>query len=383
MSGGRSRPRSRYVWRLFAGLAICIPFLGMSSVIAGSATGKPAWNARIAVPGDFSGLMSAQGSLYAVKYAAHGPLPHGSTVVRVDPVSGRVLAQSSILPDVAAPIFVNHAVWLSGATSYSADARNVGPAELFKLNPSNLKVEARVRTRYSGYPTILGGPKGIVWAEWRNQSDCVMRRINSTTGEVIPKYHIRLRPGSCAGATLDTSGAYLYVAVTEDGPGTLIYKLNGRTGASISHIETNGVSIFESMAASGGHLWIADGDPGGPGDLEFLTTSPLRIVAESQMVKGNGGPTNLGPNGYALPNFGQFPAIDISAGTLWVGSDNGIACFAPSSQRTEAFVAQVSGPILTDSFTRVGVQIWANAAFGQPSPGDGLARIDPPVACTR
>jgi hypothetical protein len=317
-----------------------------------------------------------------VKYAAHGPLAHGSRVVRVDPVSGSVLAQSSILPNVTAPMYVAHGIWLSGATFYSANARTVGPAELFKLNPLNLKIEARVRTNYLGYPTIFGGPKGIMWAEWRNQGGCVLRRISSTTGEVMTKYQIRLRPGSCAGATLDTSGTYLYVAVTEDGPGTLIYKLNGRTGATISHIDVNGVSIFESMAASGGHLWMADGDPGGPGDLEFLTTSPLRMVAESQMVKGDGGPSDLGPHGYALPNFGQFPAIDISGGTLWVGSDAGVACFSPSRQYTEAFVEQLVAPILTDSFARVGDQIWANAAFGEPSPGDGLARIDPPVACT-
>lgn len=382
-SGGGSRARIRVVWRTIVGLAICIPFLGMNSAIAGSTAAKAAWDARIVVPGNFSGLMSAEGSLYAVKYAAHGPLAHGSRLVRIDPVSGRVLAQSSILPNVAAPIYADHALWLSGATFFSADARTVGPAEMFKLNPSNLKIVVRVLTNYSGYPTIFGGPKGIVWAEWRNQDDCVLRRISPTTGVIMTKDQVRLRRGGCVGATLDTSGAFLYVATTENAPSTLIYKLNGVTGATISHIDVNGLGTFESMAASGGHLWMADGDPGGPGILQFLTTSPLRMIAESQIVKGNGGPNNLGPYGYALPNFGQFPSINISAGTLWVGSDAGIACFAPSSQQTEAFVNQVVAPILTDSFARVDERVWANAAFGVPSPGNGLARIDPPVACTR
>jgi hypothetical protein len=354
----------------------------MNTEIAGSATGKPAWDARIAVPGNFEGLMSAHGSLYAVRFAPHGPLARGSRVVRIDSASGRMLAQSPILPDVASPIYVDHAIWLSGATFYSANAMSVGPPVLFKLNPSTLKIEMRVRTKYVGYPTIFGGPKGIVWGEWRDQEDCVLRRINPTSGVVMSKNQVRLRHGTCEGATLDTTGSFLYVSMTSVAPGSLIFKLNGRTGSIISHIDVNGGSIVESMVAVGGHLWVAQGDPGGPGVLQFLTTSPLRMIAESAMVKGNGGSNNLGPRGYALPNFGQFPSLDVSGGTLWVGSDGGIACFAPSSQRTLGFVEQSVAPIVTDSFVRVGERVWVNAAFGYPSPGNGLARISPPATCT-
>lgn len=378
-SGGHPVLARELAGALLLSMSLCLLLPSASTVAAGSATGKPAWNASIVVPGTFTGLTSVHGSLYAVKYASHGPLSRGSRIVRISPTSGKFLAQSPTLPGAGSPIYVDDAIWVSSVTFFSADATSEGPAVLVRLNPLSLRVETRVRTKYMGYPTIVGGPKGLLWGEWRSQSSCTLRRIDPVSGVVVVRDQLRLSSGSCDGAALDSTGSYLYVSIDRGALGMAVYKVDGKTGAVISHIDVGEAGLSVSMVAVRGHLWIAEGDPGTNGVLLFLAISPLRLLAESSLMDGNGGSTNLGPGGYTLPTFGQFPSVDYSGGIVWVGSDSGLACFAPSSRRTLAYVLQRYSPIITDSFVRVGRSVWVNANFAQP--GTGLARVDPPAAC--
>jgi len=67
---------------------------------------------RLVTRGQFSGLVSSGGWLYAVEPAQHGPQLAKTTVVRIDPTSGRIVARSAILPGAVALTFAGNTLWL-------------------------------------------------------------------------------------------------------------------------------------------------------------------------------------------------------------------------------------------------------------------------------
>jgi hypothetical protein len=343
----------------------------LGSAVASMNPTGPAWHARIVVKGQFADLMSAGSSLYAVSLATKGPASSGTRVVRVDPTSGKVVATSVVLPGITAPQFVDGALWIAGQRSHGT-ASSQSAFVVSKLSASTLRRVRVIQTPLGpfGEPILAGGPGGLLWVGVEGgTSSCDLRRVNPATGGSNTLAVVRVSANPCAGMTLDTTGRYLYAA-TSAGGSDEIFKLNARTGAMIGHGFFTAPAILFSMVAVESRLWVAGGYPGTDGSLTYLSTSPLKVLAHSNVGEQSAG---------TLPTFGQFPVVDYSDGRVWVGSDANLACFAPTSPRVLAQVGQgPPPPIVTDSLVVVGGHLWANADFGPPT---GLVRLAPPPTC--
>jgi hypothetical protein len=380
-SSNPSLRRSRIALTSIVWTLVCTISVLACSLSANASESRPAWGARIVDRGAFSGLVSARGSLYAVIYSAAGPLERGTRVVRIDATSGKILATSAVLPGVDAPVFAGKTLWLSGVTYYSKNAEHEGPSVLDELNPLTLKRERELRTNLQGQVSLLGTSEGTLWEMSSGENSCTFRRIDPSSGMVISTDRVSFEKGPCRGAAFDTAGKNLYVSINAPlGENVALYKLNGQTGAFIARSKIPILSNFTSMAATSTNLWIAGGDPGSDGFLLHLSTSPLKLVAESSMLKGQG-ETHLGLKGYQLPTFGQFPVVDFSANRIWVASDGGVACFLPTSKKALVYVIQRVAPIITSSFVVAGFSTWAVSNSG--SLGEGIVRLARSSPCAR
>ena len=378
LSRRRRTARACFLWALVGSISMLA-----CSLSASAAKGQPAWGARIVDRGAFSGLVSARGSMYAVKYAASGPLERGTQVVRLDATSGKFIAESVVLPGVDAPVFAGKTLWLAGVSYYSRNAKHEGPPVLYELNPLTLTREKELRTNLQGQVSLLGTAEGTLWEMSRGENSCILRRVDPSSGSIVSTDRVSFVKGPCGGAAFDTAGKDLYVSInTRSGENAALYKLNGLTGALIGRSDIPNIADFTSMAATSKNLWIAGGDPGSAGFLLHLTTSPLKLVAESSFLKDEGeGEANLGPKGYQLPTFGQFPVVDFSLNRIWVASDGGVACFLPVSERALVYLDQRVAPIITSSIVVVGNSTWAVSNFG--SLGNGIVQVSPSSPCVR
>jgi hypothetical protein len=343
----------------------------LSPAVASMNPTGPAWHARIVVKGQFAHLMSAGSSLYAVSLPAKGPASSGTRVERVDPISGKVVATSVVLPGITAPQFVDGSVWVAGERS-SGTSSSPGHFVVSELSATSLRRVRVIQTPLGpfGEPILAGGPGGLLWMGVEGgTSSCDLRRVNPAAGGSGTLAVVKVSRNPCAALTLDTTGRYLYAA-TSEGNSDEIFKLNARTGAMIGHGFFQAPAVLFSMVAVASRLWVAGGYPGSVGSLTYLSTSPLKVLAYSNVGEQSTG---------TLPSFGQFPVVDYSDGRVWVGSDTNLACFAPTGPRVLAQVGQgPPAPIVTDSLVVAGGHLWANADFGPPT---GMVRLTPPRTC--
>lgn len=353
-------------------LATCSLLLAPRAAVAQMNPTGPAWHARVAVAGQFSGLLGAANSLYAIRDPAHGQLSRGTQLVRVNPVTGSIVAVSKVLPGLTDPQFVDGAIWVTNEASGTASAGHAQWA-LSELDRKTLRLiqQSRLPGSATGVADLVGGPGGLLWEfAAMGLNECAVRKIQVVGKSPLITAAIRLSGVPCAGATLDQEGHYLYVATSEV-PTDRIYKLNARTGATVGRVAFTAPGVGFSMVATSSHLWVAGGPPGASGALLFFSTRPLRVLAHNDTGE---------PTGGTLPRFGQFPDVNLSGGRVWVGSDANLACFAPDNSKVLALVGQgPPTPLVTDSFVVIDGQTWANSNSG--SPPSGLVRISPPKRC--
>ena len=366
---------SRALVVLRRGLFVAVAMAGSLTPVSWAAASmqptSPAWHARIVVKGQFADLMGAGTSLYAVSLPSKDPASSGTRVVRVDPTSGKVVATSLVLPETTAPQFVDGAIWVAGQELHEATSSH-SDFVVSELSASTLRRIRVIRTPLGpfGEPILAGGPDGMLWVGAEGgTSSCTLRRVNPATGGPNMILVVRVSQYPCAGITLDTTGRYLYAA-TSAGSSDEIFKLDARTGAMISHGFFQAPAVFFTMVAVASRLWIAGGYPGAQGSLTYMSTTSLKVLANSNVGEKSAG---------TLPSLGQFPLVDYSGGRVWVGSDVNLVCFAPTSPRVLAQVGQgPPTPIVTDALVVTGGHLWANADFGPPT---GLVRLTSPRTC--
>jgi hypothetical protein len=357
---------------LFFVLATSATYLAPEAAVAQMNPTGPAWHARVVVAGQFYGVLGAAGSLYAVRGPSHGQTSLGTQLVRVDPLSGTIVAVSRVLSGLSYPQFDAGAIWV---TSEVAGATNPGHVRwvLSEMDKTSLHLVSQLRlpSGTTGGTNLVGGPGGLLWEfSTLGLNQCDVRRVDFAGKGPTIKTVIHLSDVPCAGATLDREGQYLYVA-TSQGSSDWIYKLNAHTGARIGRVAFAAPGLGFSMVATSSHLWVAGGPPGANGALLFFSTTPLKVLAHNDTGETTGS---------ILPVFGQFPVVDYSGGRVWVGSDANLACFSPDSPNVLALVSQgPPTPLVTDSLIVIAGQTWANSSSG--SPPSGLVRITPPARC--
>ena len=336
---------------------------------ASAQVGSGAWHARIVVPGQFEGAVSAGGNLYAVRQPGSFDLAY---VVRVNPASGHIVAHSQTLPDAQLPVFSGGELWVSGLTPKRS--RGIQRPVLTELNPATLR---RIRqVPYPGIraqtPTLIAGPGHVLVAvDVARQSGCVLRWIDPASGRITRNVIVGASVGQCGGATIDSSGQSVYVIA--DGPTVhvTLFRADEFTGAVEREIRLPAVSQFFSITATPDRIWIGGGDPGTNGSLLYLAVNPMRLLAQSDPVNGAR---------QTLPTFGQFPQVGLSGGRIWVASDGPLGCFAPSSSRALAIVKQGRSPIVSDTIVDAAGRVWS-VGGGTGNPPYGLTRLFPPRSC--
>jgi hypothetical protein len=362
-------------WRALAGALIAAGSLVATSVAAESVgRAAPAWHARIVVPGSFGGLVAADGSLYAVRDALHGPTALNSRIVRIDPRSGRVVAQSRILPGAEPPVVVAGRLWVSGVTWYSPHATSEGPAVLTELNPRTLVRIRRVPLRTHADPALFGGPGAYLMRTplYGNTRSCTLQWLNPDTGRAYRSAMVARNLGACMGFAVDSAGRFAYAIVNGPSYYMTLFKLDAATGVVQAEIREPALAQGGyGIVATPSRIWVTAGDPGAPGFLAYFSASPMRLLAETCVdvcsTKGK------------MPSFGEYPTEDLSGGRIWVASDGELGCFAPSSGRPLALVEQYHVPIIASSLLQADGFVWGNADGGNPP--SGLARLSPPRAC--
>jgi hypothetical protein len=343
--------------------------------------------AQVVAKGQFSGLVSGEGWLYSVQLAQQGPLWARPTVVRLDPVTGHIVARSPVLPGAApgasSPTFVDNALWpLAGLSK----GRGL-PTELVALDPMTLRQERSVpvnSSRDSGSLDFLtGSVRGPLWVAL----GCEVVRLDPRSGRSLQA--LTVHGGTWCDTVMDNDGHYLFVEVGPAAlrgqsatPTLLLQERDASNGRLLgSAIIPNPPNGGDWLSADDGSVWLSGGDPGVCGSIYDYRTSPLRLFASSYGQECEDLPPGVdGGPGASLPHTGQFSLVDISGGVVWVTSAAGVDCFNPRTARFEAFLESKSwsnvlnGPVVVTPGGTYGV-----AATVQP--GLGIMRLTPPASC--
>jgi hypothetical protein len=359
-------------WLGAAGLLTVALLIG--ALPAAAKTGPPAWHARIVIPGNFGGLFAADRSLYAVRDALHGPTALNSRIVRIDPITDRIVAQSRILPGAGVPVYAAGRLWVSGVTWYSPHATGVGPAVLTELNPTTLVRIRQVPLHTQADPALFGGPRYLLRTpQFGNERSCTVQWLNPATGLAYRSELVARNLGRCMGFAADSAGRYIYTIVNGPSYHMTLFKLDAETGIVVDELREPALAQGGySVVATASRIWLAAGDPGAPGFLAYLSASPMRLLAESCVdvcsTKGK------------MPSFGEYPTEELSGGRVWIASNGLLACFAPSSGRALASAVQYHAPIVSNSMLEADGRIWGNTDGGN-TPPSGVAELSPPAAC--
>ncbi|HET9060794.1 MAG TPA: hypothetical protein VFN61_12800 [Acidimicrobiales bacterium] len=365
---------SRWAKLLIIGAVAClsVPFAGPHDASRHSGAVVSGWAARIFLHGEFTGLAAGRGSLYTAEWHAGV-----STIVRVDP-TGRVLARSSTLEELGGFSVIGRQLW---AVIGIGDVGRPGVPELLafdleslkKLRAIRLVLGADGRTSASAW-----GPVTALGATAWSAFGCELVQVDPSSGRLLHSVDLGKQVG-CA-SRLAIRGASLYVAEPVGLGGSIqLEARNARTGGLLRVSQVPDPPLGVGLVAAGDYLWAAGGDMGAAGDLYLYRASTLRLVGASG-TEGGGGPVPGGRGVVRLPATSEYPAIDASAGVVWVGSQGGdAACFDARTGRLEAMGIPrpdvVTGNVVVTTFGTF-------ATGSSPASGaSGLVRVTPPTAC--
>jgi hypothetical protein len=187
-----------------------------------------------------------------------------------------------------------------------------------------------------------------------------------------------LKPGPCGGFAIDASNNHIYVATRTQGQQMNLYQVNAATGTVLGYGHLQNIANFVQLLGVGNSLWIAGGDPGGPGILLYVNATSLRQIQGSNMLDQNIGDTNQ--RAFQLPNFGEFPSMSLTGGTLWIGSGSITACFHPTDWHFVSSNAKSTTFYSGEGFSVIDRYNWALFQLNGNGVG-GLGTITSPTAC--
>lgn len=356
------------------GVVACllVPLAGARGASGHSGTVVPGWVARIFLRGQFTGLAVGLGSLYTAEW--HGG---ASTIVRVGP-KGRVLARSSMIEDLAGFNLTGGQLW---ALTGTGDVGHPSVPELLAFDLESLKKLRAVplvlrpagRTSASAW-----GPVAALGATAWAAFGCQLVEVDLSSGRVLHSVAVGKQAGCTSGFAV--RGARLYVAEPEGLGGSIqLEERNARTGGLLRVSQVPDPPLSVGLVASGKFLWAAGGDMGGAGALYLYRAPTLRLVGASG-TEGGGGRVPGGPGVARLPATSEYPAIDASAGVVWLGSQGGdAACFDAHTAKLKAMGLPrpdvVTGNVVVTSFGTFAT------GYSPVSGATGLDRVTPPTAC--
>ena len=366
--------RFRKLLALLVTALLLVPMAGARDASGQSRTAS-GWTARLFVQGMFTGLVAGPGGLYAAESRSGV-----STIVRVDPLTGHVLARSSEIKDFGGFSLTAGQLWV--VTSIGDVGRPHVP-ELLAFDLKSLK-QVRVVPLRLGPPSRtaatawgpLAAPGATAWAAF----GCELVQVDLSSGRLLRSVGFGKEVGCSSQFAIEHSR--LYVAEPEGLGGSIqLEERKARTGALLGVGDIPDPPLGVALAASAKYLWAAGGDMGTVGDLYLYSASTLRLLGASG-TEGGGGPVPGGPGVARLPATSEYPDIDASAGVVWVGTQGGdAACIDARTAKLEAMGLPrpdiVTGNVVVTSFGTFATGDSPAGGFG------GIVKVTPPATCKR
>jgi WD40 repeat protein len=293
-------------------------------------------------------LVGSGGSLYAYT---------DGYLVRLDPVTGSVLARTPFSPAVPnPPVIVGNTVWtVLGYSGGNVTLRAFDATTLAEVR--TVLVPAYGQVSSNGQGVLASGPDGHLYVA-AGRSVAVM---DSPSGQVLQQ-RIDLTAGTAGSVAVSPDGSKLYIGVGSFQ--LLVYDLGSDTevGSSTMNIGGSGGNL---VATSGG-VWGTIG----VGMSEWVWFAPdgnLRFAHRESTGAGAG--------------FDSLPSY--SGGVVWIGGSHTLECVNPANGQTLATATIPADNGVVQYFGSPTVTNGHAYAYYQDSSSQqmGLARMTPPAAC--
>jgi WD40 repeat protein len=293
-------------------------------------------------------LVGSGGSLYAYT---------DGYLVRLDPVTGSVLARTPFSPAVPnPPVIVGNTVWtVLGYSGGNVTLRAFDATTLAEVR--TVLVPAYGQVSSNGQGVLASGPDGHLYVA-AGRSVAVM---DSPSGQVLQQ-RIDLTAGTAGSVAVSPDGSKLYIGVGSFQ--LLVYDLGSDTevGSSTMNIGGSGGNL---VATSGG-VWGTIG----VGMSEWVWFAPdgnLRFAHRESTGAGAG--------------FDSLPSY--SGGVVWIGGSHTMECASPVNGQALATALIPADNGVVQYFGSPTVTGGHAYAYYQDSSSQqmGLARMTPPPAC--
>ena len=284
----------------------------------------------------------------------------GGSLVRLDPVTGRVLAQtpfSTAVPNP--PVIVDGTVWT--VLQYSGGnvtLRGFDATTLAEVRTVQVPAYGQVSSNAQG--VLTSGPDGHLYVA-AGRSVAV---VDSSSGQVLQQ-RIDLTAGAASSVAVSPDGSKIYVGVSPSGPFMLlIYNLASDTEVGSTSMKTGGNA--GNLVATAGGAWGTVG----VGMSEWVWFAPDGDLRFAQRESAGAGA------GYdSLPSY--------SGGVVWIGGSHTLECASPIDGRALATATVPADNSVVQYFGSPTVADGHAYAYYQDSNSQqmGLARMTPPSAC--
>lgn len=288
----------------------------------------------------------------------------GTSILRLDPSSGRVLARHAGVGPAWAPVVAGNTLWILTQSVHS------GAVTLQGFDPATLRQAASLSASFSSAQGM--GEAVQVAVSPRDQRLFVglgdqVAVVDPATGQVVRR--ITVAGPEIVDLAFAPDGSRLYVAADTHGYGQLEV-VDPASGATLGAGPRFGANIVNNvgLTASAGGAWVQTGS-GHTDDVQFVPANDLAHPTGSVDEGGGGVPVT----------------VLFAAGATWLGGPNRIVCADTRTGRVRA-AAQIP-PAKDGSTASIGGLASADGhLFGlylAGSPSGRLVRLSPPAQCTR
>jgi hypothetical protein len=292
-------------------------------------------------------LVGSGGSLYAYT---------GGDLVRLDPATGAILAQtpfSSAIPNP--PVIVGSTVWtVLGYSGGNVTLRGFDATTLAEVKTVRVPAYGQVSSDAQG--PLTSSPDGRLYVA----AGVTVAVVDPSSGQVIRRFE--LTAGTASSVAVSPDGSKLYVGVGSFQ--VLVYDVGAGTeeGSSTMNIGGSGGNL---VATSGG-VWGTIG----VGMSEWVWFAPdgdLRFAHRESVGAGAG--------------FDSLPSY--SGGVVWIGGSHTVECANPVNGQALATATIPADNGVVEYFGSPTVSDGRAYAFYQDNSSQqmGLARMTPPSAC--
>jgi hypothetical protein len=325
-----------------------------------STTVSPAWPSRSmplnGVPEDLvAGSDAVYGLVSTNPQAPVGEAP--TSVFRYEPANDSV-AYGSDLPGLSEVALSGNSVW-----AVAPPARMPGAAVLYRLDPTSLKVKAKIALVVTatmfpqGGAALAAGPDGPVWVGAGEQ----LFAIDANSGSIISS----LETGEqIVSLSVEPSGALLYTASQSSSAALVVTERNAHTGAAQARNANLPAIAGGTVSATSKGVWVSY-RTGMLGTAELLASSGLTATfppAGNSLDQGSPWQVMMG-----------ITAM-VRSGVVWASASGAVPPYLLCADPDTGAVQAIDHALVSD-VTVLGSNLYATAGRNE------LLLVTPPAQC--